>query len=102
VGQTERTAQGEQQLIEGVEPVTDATRAQAAVDAPLTGGVRPMDEGLFDTGARSQMDLLDMAIPVGQRIDDAGETVAETQSIRSMFEEFDNDKMMLDRLKDCV
>jgi len=102
VGQTERTLQGEQTLIEGVEPITDATRAQAAVDAPLTGGTRPMDEGLFDTGARAQMDLLDMAIPVGQRVDDTGELVSETQSIRSMFEEFDNDKSMLDRLKDCV
>ena len=102
MGQTDRTAHGEQTLIDGVEPITDATRAQAAVDAPLTGGVRPMDEGLFDTGARSQMDLLDMAVPVGQRVDDTGETVAETQTIRSMFEEFDNDKSMLDRLKDCV
>ena len=102
VRNVEPTPQGEQTLIEGVAPITSATRAQAGVDAPLTGGVRPMDEGLFDTGARSQMDLLDMAIPVGQRIDDAGETVAETQSIRSMFEEFDNDKKMLDRLKDCV
>ena len=102
VGETERTLQGEQTLIEGVTPITDATRAQAAVDAPLTGGARPMDEGLFDTGSRAQMDLLDMAIPVGQRIDDAGELVAETQSVRDILTEFDNDKSMLDRLKDCV
>ncbi len=102
VRNVEPTAQGEQTLIEGVAPITSATRAQAAVDAPLTGGVRPMDEGLFDTGARAQMDLLDMAIPVGQRIDDAGETVAETQTIKSMFDEFEQDKSMIDRLKDCI
>ena len=102
VRNVESTAQGEQTLIEGVAPITDATRAQAAVDAPLTGGARPMDEGLFDTGSRAQMDLLDMAIPVGQRIDDAGELVAETQSVRDILTEFDNDKSMLDRLKDCV
>ena len=99
---TEPTAQGEQALIEGVAPITSATRAQAGVDAPMSGGARPMDEGLFDTGSRAQMDLLDMAIPVGQRIDDAGELVAETQSVRDILTEFDNDKSMLDRLKDCV
>ena len=102
MGQTERTLQGEQALIEGVAPITSATRAQAGVDAPLTGGARPMDDGLFDTGSRAQMDLLDMAIPVGQRIDDAGELVAETQSVRDILTEIDNDKSMLDRLKDCV
>nr|AKH47276.1 hypothetical protein [uncultured marine virus] len=102
VRNVESTAQGEQTLIEGVAPITSATRAQAGVDAPLTGGARPMDEGLFDTGSRAQMDLLDMAIPVGQRIDDAGEIVAETQSVRDILTEFDNDKSMLDRLKDCV
>ena len=100
--ETEPTPQGEQALIEGVAPITSATRAQAGVDAPLTGGARPMDEGLFDTGSRAQMDLLDMAIPVGQRIDDAGELVAETQTVRDILTEFDNDKSMLDRLKDCV
>lgn len=99
---SELTPQGEQALIEGVAPITSATRAQAGVDAPLTGGTRPMDEGLFDTGSRAQMDLLDMAIPVGQRIDDAGELVTETQSVRDILTEFDNDKSMLDRLKDCV
>ena len=40
------------------------------MDAPLTGGSRPMDEGLFDTGLRDQGDLLDLAIPVGQRVND--------------------------------
>ena len=98
----EHTAQGEQALIEGVAPITSATRAQAGVDAPMSGGARPMDEGLFDTGSRAQMDLLDMAIPVGQRIDDAGELVSETQTVRDILTEIDNDKSMLDRLKDCV
>ena len=54
---TEPTAQGEQTLIEGVAPITSATRAQVGVDAPLTGGVRPMDEGLFDTGSVSYTHL---------------------------------------------
>tara|TARA_R110002124_G_scaffold167348_4_gene334678 strand:- start:1291 stop:4920 length:3630 start_codon:yes stop_codon:yes gene_type:complete len=102
VRNVETTAQGKQALIEGVAPITSATRAQAGVDAPMSGGARPMDEGLFDTGSRAQMDLLDMAIPVGQRIDDAGELVSETQTVRDILTEIDNDKSMLDRLKDCV
>ena len=102
VRNVETTPQGEQALIEGVAPITSATRAQAGVDAPMSGGARPMDEGLFDTGSRAQMDLLDMAIPVGQRIDDAGELVSETQTVRDILTEIDNDKSMLDRLKDCV
>jgi hypothetical protein len=102
VRNVESTAHGKQALIEGVAPITSATRAQAGVDAPMSGGARPMDEGLFDTGSRAQMDLLDMAIPVGQRIDNAGELVSETQTVRDILTEIDNDKSMLDRLKDCV
>jgi predicted ABC-type ATPase len=99
---TEPTPQGQQTLVEGVEPITDATRAQAAVDAPLTGGNRPMDEGLFDTAARGQGDLLDMDIPVGQRVDADGNMVAENQTVREMLQEFDQDKNMIKRLEGCV
>ena len=102
VRNAENTPQGQQTLVEGVEPITDATRAQAAVDAPLTGGNRPMDEGLFDTAARGQGDLLDMDIPVGQRVDADGNMVAENQTVREMLQEFDQDKNMIKRLEGCV
>jgi hypothetical protein len=102
VRNAENTPQGQQTLVEGVAPITDATRAQAAVDAPLTGGNRPMNEGLFDTAARGQGDLLDMDIPVGQRVDDKGNMVAENQTVREMLQEFDQDKNMIKRLEGCV
>ena len=58
---TEATAAGEQTLIEGVAPITGRDRAEAAQNRPMQGGTRPLDEGLFDLGARQQMDLLEMA-----------------------------------------
>ena len=98
----EQTIQGTQRLIEGVEPITQATRAQEALDAPITGTQRPMDEGLFDLGAREQTDLLD-AIPTGERIDpDTGERVATTQTLKEIITEIDADKRMLDRFEGCV
>ena len=60
---TETTEAGEQGLIEGVEPVTDRDRIAAEADKPLTSDKtqQPADEGLFDTGARDQLDLVQQA-----------------------------------------
>lgn len=55
---TERTDQGEQTLIEGVEPVTDVDRISARLAKPMRGGDEPAG-GLFDNGARAQRELLD-------------------------------------------
>lgn len=47
--------------------------------------------------------LMDLEIPVGERIDAAtGERVAETMTVRQMMEEFKQDDTMLDRLVGCV
>lgn len=57
---TERTTQGDQTLIPGVEPITDKQRAQAGMAKPMQGGDRPPPAGgLFDADARAQGDLLD-------------------------------------------
>lgn len=59
---TEQTGAGEQALIDGVEPVSATDRAMAQRDADArrrAGNAAPMDEGLFDLGARDQMDWLD-------------------------------------------
>lgn len=58
---SERTPEGEQSLIPGVSPVTDRDRAEVKAEAPLRSqkAQKPADEGLFDTGARKQTDLLD-------------------------------------------
>lgn len=49
-----------QQLIPGVEPITDRERAEMGMDKPLKGGEAPPPEGgLFDEGARAQKDMFD-------------------------------------------
>lgn len=64
---TERTAQGEQTLMPGVEPITDRQRAEAGAKAPMRGGDAPMPAGgLFDEGARAQGDLLGRKIARGE------------------------------------
>lgn len=98
----EVTGQGEQTLIPGVEPVTDAQRAQLEVDRPMRGGDRPMDVGLFDTDAQAQTDLLDL-VPVGQELDPStGNLIPTFRSKRELVDEIRQDEAMLDRFKDCV
>ena len=57
----EQPGRGEQTLIPGVAPVTERDRADARGEQPLRSDreQRPADDGLFDTGARRQTDLLD-------------------------------------------
>jgi hypothetical protein len=54
---TERTAAGDQTLMDGVTPITDRQRLEAAQSAPLRGGAAQSDGGLFDLGARDQTDM---------------------------------------------
>jgi hypothetical protein len=99
---TETVQAGEQALIPGVEPVTNAQRAQLQADRPLRGGDAPMNVGLFDTDARAQIDLLD-TIPIGTRIDSAtGELMPELTSQRAILEEIRQDEAMIERFKECV
>lgn len=53
----ESTAAGEQFVAPGIEPVTQRQRLEARQETPMRGGARPMDDGLFDMGARQQMDM---------------------------------------------
>lgn len=56
---TERTDQGEQFIVDGLRPVTDRDRAEAAMGKPLQPKKRQKaaDEGLFDVAGRAQQDL---------------------------------------------
>ena len=56
-GASERTPDGDQLLIEGVAPVTDRQRAEAAQSRRMQGGDAEADFGLFDVSGRSQRDL---------------------------------------------
>lgn len=48
---------GQQSLIPGVRPVTQRDRLEARQNAPMRGLSKPADDGLFDLGARQQMDM---------------------------------------------
>ncbi|WP_278376115.1 hypothetical protein [Sulfitobacter pontiacus] len=69
---TESTAAGDQTLIDGVAPVTQRDRLQAQQEAPMRGGNAAADDGLFDVGSRSQMDMFsDPASPEARAIQDS-------------------------------
>lgn len=75
----ERTAQGEQTLLPGVEPVTDKDRLAVQANRPLRGGDKPLDDGLFDTGARKQQDAFALEAPKDQAMADRGGFQGEIQ-----------------------
>lgn len=69
---TERTSAGIQYVAPGIAPVTERARLEAAQSRTISGGDRPMDVGLFDTGARAQMDMFsDPTAPAAKAGQDA-------------------------------
>ena len=56
---TEKTDAGEQSLVPGVTPITQSDRLAVLMAAPLTPRreQKPLDIGLFDDGARRQLNL---------------------------------------------
>lgn len=66
---SERTDQGEQLLTAGVRPITETDRLAVRAAAPLrprrnpAARQKPCDHGLFDEGARAQMDIADLLTP---------------------------------------
>jgi hypothetical protein len=96
--QTEVTAAGEQSLLPGVAPVSERDRLQLQAEKPLRGGEQaPAAGGLFDEGARKQVDLLD-AIAVSERSDGAG---ARFISREAALEEADKSAFHADLVKAC-
>ena len=94
---SEATAAGEQTLLGGVAPVTAKDRVQAAAAKPMTGGnAAPPAGGLFDEGARQQVDLLD-AIAAGQ--DAEGRLVLTTHA--DMVAEAERSDLLADVISSC-
>ena len=60
--ESERTDVGEQTLVPGVSPVTQRDRLEWTMTQPKAGSrvQKPCDLGLFDLGARAQLDLIDL------------------------------------------
>ena len=68
---SEATAAGDQTLIEGVMPISQRDRLEAQQNKPLRGGALPADDGLFDVGARSQIDMFsDPTSPESREVQD--------------------------------
>jgi len=66
---TEKTAAGEQQLIEGVKPVSTKEKLDAQAKKPMRGGdAAPPEGGLFDLESRKQMSIWD-AMPAAKNAD---------------------------------
>jgi len=56
---SEQTQIGEQVLVPGVQPITPAERLAMLANAPMQPRrpQRPADHGLFDLGARNQLEM---------------------------------------------
>ncbi|MCZ8545077.1 hypothetical protein OOJ09_12860 [Mesorhizobium qingshengii] len=66
---TEKTAAGEQTLIEGVKPVSTKEKLEAKGNKPLRGGdAAPPEGGLFDLESRKQLSIWD-ALPAAKDAD---------------------------------
>jgi hypothetical protein len=85
---SEKTRAGEQTLIPGVEPVTDQQRMAVEASRPQQGGdSAPPAGGLFDTGARQQVDLAQLTPlisrddPSGTRLVTRQDALAETDQL---------------------
>jgi hypothetical protein len=57
-----KTAQGAQHVLPGAERITGRELAERRIASPLRAIRRqaPADFGLFDTGARAQLDIVDL------------------------------------------
>jgi hypothetical protein len=101
---TERTSAGEQSLFDGIEPITERTRLDQRMSAPLGRGGRQDDTqigGLFDPNDPSRFDLFD-AVPVGRGFDDEGNEIAVVKSRADLAAELDADDEAVAVLDLCV
>lgn len=57
----------------------------------------------IDTGSKSNQELMDLEVPIGEKIDPVtGERVPELSTVRDILNDFDQDQTMIDRLIGCV
>lgn len=120
-GGVERTSAGVQYVAPGITPVSDRARLEAAQSRPLEGGNIPMDVGLFDTGARAQMDMFSdpysdaaweaqgaMLRELRDTIDENGGPLVdlgESEGLRTMaslLRELDEDEAFLQVINACI
>lgn len=94
---SERTAAGEQLLVDGVKPVSTREKLEAQAAKPLRGGDKaPPEGGLFDLGTRDQLDIWD-AMPAAK---DAEGTTLHT-SHADMIADADRSEFLGDLISSC-
>lgn len=99
--QAEATNAGQQTLFDGVAPITARDRMEAAQNAPMRGGSAPADGGLFDLGARDQVDMFDQ-VPVGRGFDPDGNEIALTKTRAELAAELDAEDEFAETLGLCL
>lgn len=104
--QSEEIPEGEQLLIDNVQPITARDRVQAAADRPLLAPTRTTDTeigGMFDPQdpARAVPDMFDQ-VPVGVRMNEEGQTVSEMVSVEDLAAELDADDEFAEQLGLCL
>lgn len=94
---TEATPAGEQTLIDGVKPVSTKEKLEAQAAKPLRGGDKaPPEGGLFDEGARQQIDMWD-AMPAAKEADGTVRHVTHAE----LIEDADRDEFFSDLIASC-
>lgn len=99
----DKTSQGDQLVIPGAEKksLQDVADQKAGEKIKPTAAQQAANEGLFDVAGRGQSDLLDQQIPVGEHVDENGNVVSETKSVRQLLEEMDGDAKDLEAIGKC-
>jgi predicted ABC-type ATPase len=101
---SEPTQAGEQTLIPGVAPITQADRLQARADAPLKARPRGSDSeigGLFDPFDKVRSDLFDL-VPTGRTIDADGNEIPTVMTRKELADDLDADDEAIAVLDICM
>ncbi len=94
---TEKTAAGDQMLIDGVQPVSTRDKLEAEAAKPMRGGDKPLPPGgLFDETARQQIDMWD-AMPAAREADGTVRHVTH----RELVENAERDAFFGDLIASC-
>jgi hypothetical protein len=102
-GAIDKTAVGDQRVIEGAERISGKENIESKANQKIRPKAKQKaaDDGLFDVDARGQSDLMDMRVPVGETIDEAGEAVPVTKTAREILEDLDADESDLEAIGRC-
>lgn len=97
--EAERLAQ-EEPFIPGLLDDVEPKENLALFDEPDGEGARLQAQTL-ESDIRNQPDILEQHVPVGERVDEKGNVVSETRTVREMLDEIDIDARDMEALRMC-